>query len=123
MASGADSSRATIETLVMFDESEGAHNVGDVYQDGSAAWTDGPMVMPEQVAYQPAGKNTKAFDDDQWYRLEPCAGASAIEKVCWCTDSASTGYDSSDGTYTAGTCDISAKGQGIYFHQPSFIGC
>ena len=112
-ASGADASRAEIESLVVFDESEGSNNAGDLYQDGSAAWTDGPMVMPEQVAYQPAGANPKASEDNQWYSLQACDGETAISNVYWCSDTSSDGVDKANSaTDSSGLCDISAKGAG-----------
>ena len=112
-ATGAEASRAVIETLVLFDESEGANDAGDYYQDGSVAWTDGPMVMPEQISYQPAGNNPKASQDSQWYSLEACAGNAAIDNVYWCSASNSDGIDAANSaTDLTGVCDITAKGAG-----------
>jgi hypothetical protein len=109
--SGADGGRATIETVVLFDESEASHNSGDVYLDGSDAWLDGAMVMPEQIDYQPAGNNPRASDENQWYRIESCDGDSNVDNVFWCDDTSDTGRDTKAGTTDSYCCDIAAKGQ------------
>lgn len=118
--SKADSARAEIETLVLFDESEGAHQTGEVYKDGSLVWDDGRMVMPENVIYQPAGNNPRATDAGQWYRVAPCnsAAGSSVSHVYWCDSSTDSGREvtgsKTDGFSVAngnGQCDLLNKGQ------------
>ena len=113
---GADSNRPVIETMVVFDESEAPPLVSSVYQDGSPAWADAPMALPEDAVYQPAGLNVRAADS-QWYRLRACPGTTSVSAVAWCTNTSSMGYnsDTSPVSHTAGACDVSRKGAG---HDP-----
>ena len=109
--SGADASRATLDTLVVFDESQSVDTQGAAYQDGSAGWRDAGMPLPEGVSYQPAGQNARAADE-QWYRLRPCAGVSDVVRVLWCNQSSSAGYNPATfpPSLRAGECDVSARG-------------
>jgi hypothetical protein len=88
---GADSTRATLESVIVFDETATA--------------------MPEAVQYQPAGANIRAHDDMQWYRLRACS-ANEVSSVLWCSGTTSAGYntETSPATNSSGTCDISQIG-------------
>lgn len=113
LPSGADNSRAKLETVILYDESEGSHLAGQTYNDGSAAWTDGPMAMPENLVYQPAGQNDYAHDNKQWYRLEACSGTSGakVDQIHWCDDTTADGYMGATTTLTAGVCETRWRGQ------------
>ena len=107
---GAEQTRAQMETIVVFDESQGSNNAGTVYADGSAAWVDGPMTMPEQITYQPAGNNKMAPDNQQWYRLQPCPTVAAVSAVYWCNNASAVGIDTLAGTTNASICDVVRSG-------------
>jgi hypothetical protein len=117
-STGADQDRATIETLVFFDESEGASPSGDPsyvsYNDKSEPWglnsMDQNMNMPERISYQPSGNNSMA-SEGQWYRIEGCENDDSVTSVYWCNDDNVAGYDSvTDGSHST-ICNILEKGE------------
>ena len=83
--------------------------------------------MPEQLYYQPAGDNTWASEDNQWYRYYACENKDTEVPALWCTNGSGDEKDSGDNAYVVSTgkntanfpvadttseCNVATKGEG-----------